>query len=185
MVSKGKDISASHIYAQAVLDLACARGIERAIATDLASIRQIVHDNHTFAVFLKDPSVSEQDRRKVIDAAFAGRLDVLLLSTLLVMNHKNRLGILVGVADAYQEMLDRKLGNIKVDVTVARELDPAMLEEVRQSISNAIKKNALIHQKVDERIIGGLVIQVEDKLIDGSVKKQLELMKRRLMAAAP
>ncbi len=60
-----------------------------------------------------------------------------------------------------------------------------MLEEVRQSISAALNKNALIHQKVDGRIIGGLILQVEDKLIDGSVKKQLELMKRKLMAAAP
>ncbi len=185
MASKGKDISAAHLYAQALLDLACAKGIEQAIAAELASIRQIVLDNHTFGLFLKDPSVSEHDRRKAIDAAFSGRIDVLLLNTLLVMNHKNRLGILVGVADAYQEMLDKKLGNINVDITVARELEPALLEEVRQSISTTLKKNALVHQKVDDRIIGGLIVQIEDKLIDGSVKKQLELMKRKLMAAAP
>ncbi len=66
MASKGKDASAAHLYAQAVLDLASAKGIDQEIAGELASIRQVVLDNRTFGLFLKDPSVSEADRRKVI-----------------------------------------------------------------------------------------------------------------------
>ena len=64
-------------------------------------------------------------------------------------------------------------------------LDSAALEQVRKRISQALKKDAIIHQYVDEKIIGGMVLRVDDKLIDASVKYQLEAMKRKMLAATP
>jgi F-type H+-transporting ATPase subunit delta len=77
------------------------------------------------------------------------------------------------------------MGKIEVDVTVAHRLDAGTLEDVRKRVSSALKKDAIVHQYVDESIIGGLVLKVEDKLIDGSVRAQLDRMKRKLMQAVP
>ena len=57
------------------------------------------------------------------------------------------------------------------------------MENVRQQISHKLGKNAHIKQKVDESIIGGLILRVGDSLLDGSVRSQLETIKRRLVAA--
>jgi F-type H+-transporting ATPase subunit delta len=81
-------------------------------------------------------------------------------------------------------MLDEQLGKIEVDVTVAQKLSSEQLEEVRQRVSAALKKDAVVHQYVDESIIGGLVIRVQDKLIDASVKTQLAAMKQQLLSAS-
>ena len=51
-------------------------------------------------------------------------------------------------------------------------------------MSQALKKDAVVHQYVDESIIGGLVLRVQDQLIDASVRHQLDAMKQRLLAAA-
>jgi F-type H+-transporting ATPase subunit delta len=75
------------------------------------------------------------------------------------------------------------LGKIEVDVTVAQRLSDAQLEEVRRKVSTALKKDAVVHQYVDEKIIGGLVLRVGDRLIDGSVKAQLDAMRRQLLTA--
>jgi len=72
-----------------------------------------------------------------------------------------------------------------VDVTTAQRLSPEELEQVREKISVALKKDAVIHQYVDESIIGGLVLRVGDKLIDASVETQLQTIKRQLLAARP
>ncbi len=72
-----------------------------------------------------------------------------------------------------------------MDVTVAARLSPEQLEVVRQSVSSALKKDAVIHQYVDESIIGGLVLKVQDKMIDASVRSQLEMLKRQLLANRP
>jgi F-type H+-transporting ATPase subunit delta len=185
MAAKGKKESAATQYALALLDLATAKGLAQQIGEEIAALKQIVQGNRTFELFLKDPGVGTAEKRRVIDQAYAGRIHELLLNTLRVMNRNGRLGFVVAVADTYQRLLDAQLGNLKVEVTVASKLDPAMLEQVQQRVSQALKKNAIVTQKVDESIIGGLVLQVEDKLIDGSVKKQLELMRKKLLTAAP
>jgi F-type H+-transporting ATPase subunit delta len=95
---------------------------------------------------------------------------------------KGKLGQLGAVAAAFQELMDRRQGKVKVEVTVTRQLGPQELELVRQRISTAIQKEALIKQHVDESIIGGIIIRVGDKLIDGSVKSQLQSIEKRLLA---
>ena len=62
-------------------------------------------------------------------------------------------------------------------MTVAQRLTAEQLEQVRQQVSQALKKDAVVHQYVDESIIGGLVLRVGDKLIDASVRNQLETMR--------
>ena len=81
--------------------------------------------------------------------------------------------------------MDQQLGNIDVDVTTALELSADELENVRAKVSSALGKNAKVKQLVDPSILGGLVVRVQDKIIDASVRYQLQAMKQQLLAAAP
>ena len=174
---------ASLAWARALLELAETQQQMEPIGAELAQIATIARDDSTFARFLADPSVSQQQRGEILKTAFAGKVNPLLSSFLGVMNARNSLRSLVEVADAYQDLLDEKLGKVEVDVTVAQSLSPQDLNAVRKRISEALKKDAVVHQKVDDRIIGGMVLRVGDRLIDGSVKAQLEAMHDQLLAA--
>jgi len=172
-------------YARALLDLAGERQQATAIAEEMRGIKEIVDATPSLSAFLRDPGISEQEREQMLQRIFANRVSPLVFNTMRVMNVKGRLGLLAQVAEQYQELLDEQMGKIEVDVTVAHRLDPETMELVRQRVSSALKKDAIVHQYVDESIIGGLVLKVEDKLIDGSVRAQLNAMKRKLMNAAP
>jgi len=172
-------------YAQALLELANEHGQAEQIGAELVQIQQIVEANRSFTLFLADPSIGEAERKRLIEAVFKGRLTPLLMNTLGVLNANGRLALLPQMAVAYQQLLDEQLGKVEVDMTVAHELDPAGLEQARQRIGQALGKNAVVHQKVDDSIIGGMVLQIGDKLIDASVKSQLETMKKQLLAAGP
>ncbi len=75
--------------------------------------------------------------------------------------------------------LDREARGIKqVEVTVAREGE--MNNELMQQLNHLVGKDAEIHQRVDAGIIGGVIIKIEDTLIDGSVKGQLEKLRHNL-----
>jgi F-type H+-transporting ATPase subunit delta len=102
-----------------------------------------------------------------------------------VLNLKRRLKEIPAIAAAYDDLLDEKLGKIEVDVTVAQKLSPDQLEQVRQRVSQALKKEAVMHQYVDESIIGGLLLRVQDKLIDASVRSQLHSLRDQLLASQP
>ena len=174
--------SSAVAYARSVLELANAKGQAEQVGSELADIRQVLLENRSFQTFLEDPAVSVEKRAAAIRQVFAGRVSPLVSNLLGVMNDKGRLGLLGAVCDAYDDLLEQQLGKIEVDITVAARLNADELEAVRERISRALKRDAVVHQYVDESIIGGIIIRVQDQLIDGSVRKQLETMKRKMLA---
>jgi F-type H+-transporting ATPase subunit delta len=173
-------------YARSLLELAN-EGQQQAeeIAGELRDIRQIIDSNPNFALYLADPSISTAERGAVIKRIFGGKVAKLLLDFLGVLNEKGRLNLFVEIAGAFGDLLDAQQSKVEVDVTVANRLDDQQLEQVRQSVSKALKRDAVVHQYVDESIIGGMLLRVQDQLVDASVKYQLETIKERMLASAP
>ena len=172
-------------YAQALLDLAREQNVHEPIGQDLAGLRQVIAAEPRLAQFLGDPSIGDEERRGVIDRAIRPKVHPLVANFLGVLSQHRRLGILGEIAGAYQGLLDRMLGKVEVELTVAQQLSPDQLDQVRRRVSDALKKTAVIKQNVDDAIIGGMVLKVEDKLIDASVRTQLQTMKRQLLARRP
>ena len=172
-------------YAQSMLELANEQNQAEALGDELNALRQLISENPSFQEILTNPSISTDERAHLLGNTFRDRISPLLFSTLGVLNQKNRLGLLEQVAQGYDELLRRQLGRIEVDITVARELSADQLEKARGDISQALGKDAVIRQHVDEAVIGGAVLQVGDKLIDASVRYQLEAMREQMLAAAP
>ena len=148
---------------------------------ELRGLRDVIEANPTFRAFLRDPGVGEQERADTLKRVFGGKLSPLVMNFLGVVNAHGRMGKIEEIARAYDELLDERLGKIEVDVTVAQRLGPDQLEQVRRSVSAALKKDAVVHQYVNEAIIGGIVLRVQDRLIDASVRAHLEGMRRRML----
>jgi F-type H+-transporting ATPase subunit delta len=173
-------------YARSLLELAN-EGQQQAepIAEELRDIRQVIDANPTFGLYLADPAISETERGAAIKKIFGGRVSKLMEDFLGVLNEKGRLGLFTQIAGAYAELLEKQLSRVEVDVTVAQALDDQQLEQVRQRVGQALKREAVVHQYVDESIIGGLLLRVQDQLIDASVRYQLQAIKDRMMASIP
>jgi F-type H+-transporting ATPase subunit delta len=170
-------------YAKSILELANERQQAPEFGQELAGIGELLRQNPSFAQYLADPGIGEAERAATLDRLFRGKASPLVMNLMGVLNSRGRLNLLGAVSDAYADLLDDQLGNIEVDVTVAQRLDPSQLEQVRQRVSEALGKTAVVHQYVDENILGGLVLRVEDRLIDASVRSQLEAMRERMLAA--
>ena len=185
MAEKFKSSSVATAYAKPLLELANEQNQAEAIGQELRGLREILESNPTFAEFLSNPGVSEAERAEVLKRTFEGRASPLLFNFLRVLNARGRAGLIAQVSQAYDDLLDELFGKIEVDVTVAQRLTPEELEEVRRRVSQALGKEAVVHQYLDESIIGGLLLRVQDRLIDASVRSQLRSMKHQMMAARP
>lgn len=177
--------TAATSYARALLGLADAQNQAREVGEELVGVGQVFDAEPAFASLVANPSVAPDARLPILTKAFEGRLSPLTWNFVRLLNAKGRLVDFRLIADAYDDLLDEKYGKVEVDVTVAERLDDAALEEVRRSVGEALNREAVIHQYVDESIIGGLVIRVQDKLIDTSVRAQLAAMKEQMLAARP
>lgn len=185
MAQNNQSSGTAAAYARSLLELAGEKQQAEPIGQELNQLRQIVQENPAFGQYLADPAIGETERGALLKRVFEGKVSPLIMNFVQVLNSNGRLGHVVAIADAYDELLDELLGKIEVDVTVAHKLTPDQLEEVRRKVSAALKKDAVLHQYVDERIIGGMILRVQDQLIDGSVKAQLAAMRRKLLSARP
>ena len=183
MANAQDDQATLNSYAQALLELADARGATDQVAVDLHDISGVIDTQPTLGKYLGDPSISHVQRNEKLDRVFSGKTADVLVGFLKLLNAKGKLASIHGIAKSFQHLLDLRQGNQDVELTVPQRLGDQELEAVRVEISRKIGKHARITQKVDESIIGGLVLKIGDRLIDGSVKSQLESMKHRLIAA--
>lgn len=172
-------------YARALLELASQQNQAPNVGEEMSAIRQVLESDPGFGHFLADPSLGRANRSAMLERVFRNRASPLVSNFLGVVDQNGRLGQLAEIAAAYGDLLDEQLGNVEVDLTVAQQLGDADLERVRQQIGTAMNRNAIVHQHVDDSIIGGMVLHVQDRLIDASVRYQLQAIKERLFAAAP
>jgi F-type H+-transporting ATPase subunit delta len=172
-------------YAQSLLDLANERKEAEPLGQQMADVRKIIDEVPSAREMFINPSVGVEERARLLDKVFRHNVSPLIFNLLGVMNQHGRLGLITQVAEAYDDLLDEQLGKVEVDLIVAQKLSPDQLETARQKITQALGRQAVLHQYEDEKIIGGMVIRVGDKLIDASVRNQLESMKQQLLAAAP
>lgn len=171
-------------YAQALIELAAETGETESIGEALASLQQIVAADPLLNAFFSNPSIKTDERWDVLKRSMQGKVSAVFLNFLGVLSEKRRFELLGHIDAAYQRMLDERQNRIRVQVTVAGELAAEELAQVQQRISQAMGKSAIVEQKVDDSIIGGIVLRVEDKIIDGSVRSQLEAIRRQLISAA-
>jgi F-type H+-transporting ATPase subunit delta len=170
-------------YARSVLELANDQNQARQIGQELEELGKIIDSDPAFANFLANPAVSEAERGQVVEKVFRGRVSPLVMNFLLVANRKGRLGILRLIAAAYAEQLEQQMGIVEVDITVAQRLSPEQFDDVRRRVGQALKREIVLHQYVDESIIGGMVLRVQDRLLDASVRAQLQAIRRKLLSA--
>ena len=175
--------SAAHAFAQALFELAVERNQLDAVAGEMAALGQVIHNTPTIAAFFANPVVKDAERQAVVERSLIATASPLTGSFIKLLVAKGQLGDLAGTATEFARLVAKRQGKVDVDVTVARPLGAQELDLVRQRISTAIQKEAIVKQKVDESILGGIIIRVVDKLIDGSVLSQLRAIEDRMLAA--
>jgi len=171
------------VYAHALLELANQHGQAQQIGDEMQELGRILADNPRFKEFFSNPAISSSERARKIDVMFKGQVSDLLFNTIRVANQKGRAGLLGDMAAAFKVLMDAQSGNVDVNVTSAQELDEAQAQSIGQRVSQVLGKNAILHRRVDDSIIGGLIVRVGDKVLDASVKTQLKSLRQRLLAS--
>jgi F-type H+-transporting ATPase subunit delta len=175
----------ARVYAQSLLELAdAAGGNEKIVETsaELMAIMEIIRSDESTAEFLRSPIIEREKRAAAIRRIFEARVSDLILRFMLVLNGKGRLGEFGAMATAYDQLVNKRLGRVEVDVyTVEGRLETDELAVVGEKVKARFGQDPVFHQYADASMIGGLVLRVGDQLIDGSVRGQLRRMREELL----
>jgi len=133
--------------------------------------------------FLASPRVATEEKRAVVRKAFEGRVPDHVLRFLLVTTEKRRAGLLVEISAAYHELVDEALGRLRADVRLARPADEALQQRIREMLEQQFSAAVIPTFRVDPGVVGGVVIRVGDRVMDGSLRRRITQMRRRLLNA--
>lgn len=167
-------------YALAIFEIAEEQNSMQVMYEQLLVVQNMLRNNQELDSFVNNPLVPKVSKKEVAQKVFAEGIDVMLLNFILVLLEKDRMSLFAAICKAYKKFMNEKDNIVDVKVTTARELTPRQEAEVNEKMTKMLNKKVVLSKHLDEKIIGGIVIQVGDKLIDGSVVRQLKNIKRSL-----
>ncbi|MBI1912513.1 MAG: ATP synthase F1 subunit delta [Deltaproteobacteria bacterium] len=89
--------------------------------------------------------------------------------------------LLENIVDAYSRLEDELAGRVRATIESPAELGASLIEEIKTKISSATGKEVVISHQVNAGLLGGLVIRIDNTILDGSLKTQLNLMKEKIL----
>ena len=165
-------------YAQATFDIALQRGQLDQWASDLGLVVEALQ-NDEFSAFLEHAKVPLAQKVQTIGEAFQ-EVDPMVLNLLSLLVSRGLAELVPEVEEGYRELLDQHRGREKVDVSSAVPLEDSEREQIVRFLTRLINKEVVLDSRVDPSILGGLVIKVGDRLIDGSTRTRLEGLGKQL-----
>jgi F-type H+-transporting ATPase subunit delta len=174
------NIAAARRYAQAAFELARDRGEVSAWRSELNDVATVLSESQ-LAPMLADPKIPLEQKFAALERVLVVSPLVMNLAKLLVQ--KGRSLDARAVADAFNRLADDYEGIAHAEVTTAVELPPERVAAIERQLSERFGKKVIAATKVDPSIIGGAIIRVGDRLIDGSIRTRLKLLRRELEGA--
>jgi len=176
-------MEAARVYAEALFDVAKQKGKLDAIGADLAQLADAVEADRDLQVFLFSPHFTSAEKVAGLKRALSGA-DSELINFLELLVEKGRMTELFRIRRELEALW--KVENKRIDVTVtsAVELDPAVVAKVGEEIERQTGQKVELASRVDDEILGGIVLQVGNMVLDASIRSRLEKLRKSVAQAA-
>jgi F-type H+-transporting ATPase subunit delta len=177
------NVSVARRYARALLE-ASAPGAVVGIADQLSALAGLVASNADLADVIRNPAYSRAQRHGVVD----GLIQLLkpestvLPNFLRLLVDRHRLGMLPDIARLFRDMADEKAGRVRGTVVSAVPLDPQSIRQLETTLSQVVQKQVVLDTRVDRQVLGGVSTQVGSVVYDGTLRTQLDDLKRALQS---
>jgi F-type H+-transporting ATPase subunit delta len=173
----------ARVYSEALFEVAQERDDLDAVHEQLGAIADEIAANRDLQIFFFSPYFSSTEKREGISKLIIdGNSE--LINFLELLAEKHRMPALFRVRKRFDELWARENQRLTVTVTSAVELDAAVVEEIGAEIERKTGQTIELNSEVDEKIIGGLVLQVGNMVLDASIHNRLEKLRKEVAQAA-
>ncbi len=172
--------SVARNYAEALLNLARKAEDPSGWGTMLRQVANAMSNDITLYRFLESPRIAAEQKSIVLTKALGDRVPRLFLRFLHQLVKNRRQMLIPTVADEYETLLDASMGIVHARVTVARETGDDERDAIAKRLSSIVGKTVVPHLSVDPDILGGVVVRIGDTVMDGSLRRKLGLLRRRM-----
>jgi F-type H+-transporting ATPase subunit delta len=170
---------AARAYADALYEAAQETGRLDAVRKDLAAFVRALAETRPLARALFNPAFPNDAKQRIVAQTLVGA-DELVPKAILVMLDNGRITLLPDMELAFAERYEREQRELTVILTTAIEIDDTKADEVRARLQQATGQHITIKRVVDPAILGGVVLRMRDQLVDASLRRRLDGLRRNL-----
>jgi F-type H+-transporting ATPase subunit delta len=167
-------------YAQALLEAAKEQAVLGEVAESYVAVAEAFKDRSDLAIFMESPQVATQEKHKLIDDVLAARVEPVFVRFLHLIIDKNRIEYFRDIGEEFIAMVESEQGIQRAEVVtavpLASDLELALTEKL-QKITGA---SIILEKKVDAAVLGGVCVTLGDKILDGTVRTNLDLLQKHL-----
>lgn len=168
-------------YAKSLMLIARENNVLDAVSKDLHLLKETLDSSKDLRIMFKSPVIPSDKKEKVIKALFAERLSDITYRFINLLTLKGREKHLVEMVDSFIEQYNKDRHIVAAMLTTAVPVGEASLKQVRDLLMQATDTNSVeLSTEVDESIIGGFVLKYGDLLLDNSVERKLQLIKKQI-----
>jgi len=177
-----KNTVVSSRYTEALFNISKEKNIVTKVKDDLKLVVDTFLDSSDLNKFFFNPIVSINDKKEIINKLFENKIDNLSLNFLNILLDKKRESNIFEVKELYDKMVDNLFSKVVAEVYTAIDINNSKetIDKLKSSLSSYLEKEVEIKVFVDESILGGVLVKIGDRIIDGTVKSQLDNISRIL-----
>lgn len=164
-------------YAKALFAAALERKLLDKVRGELHDFVKRFEDNPELSYFLRSPERSRAEKRQLLERVYADRVSAMFFNFLLLLIDKGRMPLYDEVRQAFDELYNRHHRKIRALAITAQPMEKRELESLQSDLAQAMNLTLELENRVDASILGGVVLDINGKILDGSVRRQLERLR--------
>ena len=171
----------AHRYAKSLLSIAEERNELAVVVKDIHLLQETIEASKDLRIILKSPVIPADKKEKVLRAIFSSQLSEVTNKFINLLVVKGREKLLNEVVDSFINLYNKKNFIVKAKLVTAVPVDQTTVDEVTKLLlTNKNTKSVELTNEVDPSIIGGFVLKLDDLLLDNSVERKLQLIKKQI-----
>lgn len=166
----------SRTYSQAIFDVAIEDNCLKEVKQDFDLVAGVLIDYPEYFSILKSPKVSLDEKKAIIVEAFQNKISEPLLNFLKIIVDKKRTSEILEIKEAFDARIVEHNNIAYATIESVVPLDDAQVESIKLKLKQITGKDVEIDMQINKDLLGGVVVKIGDRIIDGSVRYKLEGM---------
>ena len=167
-------------YATALFDIAKSEGQMALYEEEVKTIVKVLHDESDFMAVLENHKVTMDEKISLLETVFTDKVQNPILGLLVLLVKKGRQAEILNVLEGFLDKVKKESGIVKATVTSAVKLNNEQIAAIQSKLEANTNSAIELETIIDEDIIAGLIIRVGDKVVDASVKGEMQTLKKQL-----
>jgi F-type H+-transporting ATPase subunit delta len=168
-------------YAEALFQLARAEESVDRVEKELTRLKNGLESSAEVKEFMSNLQISPEGKKSALFQIFGEKISTITLNWINLVIDQGRQRRLPNIIEAFFTLAQESREKVTAEVVTSVPLSEDLIQRLEKELSRASKKQVFLKPMVDESILGGVIVKIENKIIDGSVKHRLEEMKQEMV----